>query len=370
MLGGLAAAVAIIFFVTAHEAGHFLAAKAVGMKVTQFFFGFGPKIWSTHRGETEYGFKWLPLGGYVRIVGMNPMEDVEPDDMGRTYREKKFWEKSFVVLAGVGMNFLIAFLIFYGLALSQGVAVPQTEIDRVVETAVVGGEEVVSPAFAAGLKAGDRILMVGGEAVTSWDDVTKRLAEIGGAETSIVVDRGGGELTLQATLIEQPAPEGGTTGYLGIGPSVVIEEVGVFEGIGIAGQTIGQSIRLTFASLLELVRPSNLAQYLGVFVGNTDVDPEVRPVSPIGIVNIGSQAQTAGSFLAVLALVNVALASINLLPLFPLDGGHFAVALYEKVTRREANVQRLIPVAAAVIGIFVFLGVVGIILDIANPIAL
>lgn len=371
MLGGLAAAVAIIFFVTAHEAGHFLAAKAVGMKVTQFFFGFGPKIWSTQRGETEYGLKWLPLGGYVRIVGMNPMEDVEPDDMGRTYREKKFWEKSFVVLAGVGMNFLLAFLIFYGLALTQGVAVPQTEIDRVVETAVVGGEEVISPAFAAGLKPGDKILMVGDEAVSSWEDVTNRLAEVGGAKTSIVVDRSGEELTLLATLIEQPTPDGrGRTGYLGIGPSVVVEDVGALEGIGIAGQTIWESIRLTFVSLVELVRPSNLAQYLGVFVGNTDVDLEIRPVSPIGIVNIGSQAQSAGSFLAVLALVNVALASINLLPLFPLDGGHFAVALYEKVTRREANVQRLVPVAAAVIGIFVFLGVVGIILDIVNPISL
>ena len=112
MLGGLAAAIAIIFFVTAHEAGHFVAAKAVGMKATQFFFGFGPKLWSIQRGETEYGVKALPLGGYVRITGMNPLEEVAPADMGRTYREKKFWEKSIVVLAGVGMNFLLGFLMF------------------------------------------------------------------------------------------------------------------------------------------------------------------------------------------------------------------------------------------------------------------
>ncbi len=110
MVGGVAAVIAIVFFVTAHEAGHFLAAKAVGMKATQFFFGFGPKIWSIQRGETEYGFKWFPLGGYVRIIGMNPLEEVAPEDMGRTYREKKFWEKSVVVLAGVGTNFLIAFI--------------------------------------------------------------------------------------------------------------------------------------------------------------------------------------------------------------------------------------------------------------------
>src|SRR5688572_24379149 len=117
MIGGLIAVVAIVLFVTAHEAGHFVAAKATGMKVTEFFFGFGPKLWSTKKGDTEYGFKGVPLGGYVRIVGMNPLEEVAPNDIGRTYREKKFWEKSVVVLAGVGANFLLAYIMFYGLVL-------------------------------------------------------------------------------------------------------------------------------------------------------------------------------------------------------------------------------------------------------------
>lgn len=371
MLGGLAAAVAIIFFVTAHEAGHFLAAKAVGMKVTQFFFGFGPKIWSTQKGETEYGFKWFPLGGYVRIIGMNPMEEVAPEDMGRTYREKKFWEKSLVVLAGVGTNFLLAFLIFYGLTLAQGVATPQPEIAQVVATVEVDGVESPSPAAMAGLRPGDVIVAVNGVEVSTWEDITGALKGAGAGVAPIVIERNGSTLELEAVLIEQQAADGsGTTGYLGIGPEIAIEDVGVIEGIGIAGQTVWDAIKLTFESLGQLVRPSNLLQYLGVFVGNTDVEPEIRPVSPIGIVNLGTQAQSAGSFLAVLALVNVALASINLLPLFPLDGGHFAVALYEKVTKREANVQRLMPIAVAVIGLFLFLGFVGIVLDIVNPIAL
>src|SRR3989304_745392 len=120
MLYGLGTVFAVIVFVLAHEAGHFLAAKAVGMRASEFFFGFGPRLWSFRRGETEYGFKLLPLGGYVRIVGMNPLEEVKPEDLGRTYREKKFWEKSFVVLAGVGTNFLIAFVLFLGIALTQG----------------------------------------------------------------------------------------------------------------------------------------------------------------------------------------------------------------------------------------------------------
>ena len=113
MLGGIGGIVAIIFFVTAHEFGHFLAAKAVGIKATEFFFGFGPRVWSFRRGETEYGLKLLPLGGYVRVVGMNPLEEIAPEDRGRTYREKPFWKKSVVVLAGVGMNFLIAYLMFF-----------------------------------------------------------------------------------------------------------------------------------------------------------------------------------------------------------------------------------------------------------------
>ena len=142
MLRGLAAAAAIVLFVTAHEAGHFFAAKATGMKATQFFFGFGPKLWSTQRGETEYGVKLLPLGGYVRIIGMNPLEEVAPADVGRTYREKKFWEKSVVVLAGVGMNFLIAFIIFFGIILANGVPEAQPVVDEVVPTVLVSDDEV------------------------------------------------------------------------------------------------------------------------------------------------------------------------------------------------------------------------------------
>ncbi|MDP9143299.1 MAG: site-2 protease family protein, partial [Actinomycetota bacterium] len=153
---------------TAHEAGHFFAAKAVGMKATEFFFGFGPKIWSTQKGETEYGLKLIPLGGYVRIVGMNPLEEVSPSDIGRTYREKKFWEKSVVVLAGVGMNFLIAFVIFYGLVLVNGVDVIQPAVDEVVATIEVGGEAIPTPASVAGLQSGDVIRAIGPHQIENW----------------------------------------------------------------------------------------------------------------------------------------------------------------------------------------------------------
>jgi membrane-associated protease RseP (regulator of RpoE activity) len=366
MLQGLAAALAVILFVTAHEAGHFVAAKAVGMKATQFFFGFGPKIWSVQRGETEYGFKWFPLGGYVRIVGMNPLEEVQPADIGRTYREKKFWEKSIVVLAGVGMNFLMAFLLFYGIVLANGISDPQPVVDEVVATALIGGQEVPTPAATAGIAAGDVIVAIGDRPIDDWSGLEQALIDVGGAPTTVVVDRGGETVAFDVHLIER---EGGT-GFLGVAPVVVTYRPNPLEAVGTAGRQVWQGIEFTFQAMGDMLRPSSLAQYVGVFAGNTDIDDEIRPVSPIGIVNIGSQTQTVAAFLGILGLVNVILATINLLPLFPLDGGHFAVALYEKMTGREADIRKLAPVAAAVIGLFLFLGFVAIILDVVDPISL
>jgi membrane-associated protease RseP (regulator of RpoE activity) len=371
MLGGFAAAAAIILFVTAHEAGHFFAAKATGMKVTEFFFGFGPKIWSKRRGETEYGVKSLPLGGYVRIIGMNPLEEVAPADMGRTYREKKFWEKSVVVLAGVGMNFLIAFLLFYGIVLVNGVSEPLPVVDRVVETTTIDDETVPTPAAVAGLRERDIIVAIGSHRIETWFDVEDALAEVAAGPTEVVVERGGELIVLDIDLIERELVDGiAGTRYLGLAPAVQTYDPGVFGAVGVAGSQVSEGIGFTFQAIGDMIKPSSLAQYVGVLTGDTDVDDEIRPVSPIGIVNIGAQTESAAAFLGILAFVNVILATINLLPLFPLDGGHFAVALYEKVSGREANVRKLAPVAAAVVGLFAFLGFVAIILDIVNPISL
>jgi membrane-associated protease RseP (regulator of RpoE activity) len=356
MVGGLAAAIAILVFVTAHEAGHFFAAKATKMKATEFFFGFGPRIWSTKKGETEYGFKALPLGGYVRIVGMNPLEEVAPEDVGRTYREKKFWEKSVVVLAGVAMNFLIGFGIFWAVYGSSGVIEPVPVVESVVSD---------SPADSVGLMAGDRIVSIRGEQVSTWDDTTKVLGG-GPGPATVVVERDGEQMSFEVTLTENENVSG--AGFLGFRPEYEEQAVGFFEGIGLAGKAVGDGVRDTFNSLYQMFRPSSLAQYFGVLGGDTNVPNEIRPVSPIGIVSIGTQAQNTAGFLAILAYVNIILGTINLLPLFPLDGGHFAVAAYEKVTGRQANVQKLMPIAAAVMGTLFFLGLVAIILDIANPI--
>ena len=367
MLGGLIGILSIIVFVTAHEAGHFIAAKATGMKATEFFFGFGPKLWSFRKGETEYGLKAIPAGGYVRIVGMNPFEEVAPEDIGRTYREKPFWKKSVVVLAGVGMNFLIAFVMFFALIMSIGIAEPVPVVNSVI--AEVEGE--ATAAAEAGLRTGDRIVSIDGVEYDEWDEISAVLSSRPDEAVVLGVERAGSRIEIETTLGSRVDEfTGGTVGFLGVAASVQDRNAGVFEGIGMAGREVWANVGLTFRVMGDLIQPESLARLAGVFVGNTDVPDEIRPVSPIGMANLGSQVDVLGvpTYIALLASINVILATFNVLPLLPLDGGHFAVALWQKVTGREPDVRKLMPVAVAVIVLFTFLGLAAVVLDIVNPI--
>ncbi|MDH3540912.1 MAG: site-2 protease family protein, partial [Acidimicrobiia bacterium] len=194
MLGGFLMISALVFFVMAHEAGHFFAAKATGMKATQFFFGFGPKIFSFVRGGTEYGMKAIPAGGYVRIAGMNPYEPVDPDDVGSTYREKKFWEKAFVVLAGVGVNITLAFILLFALFVAYGNVTDQVVPEVSSISQEVNGDP--SPALTAGLQVGDRIVSVAGVATGTWDEVVAAISSRPGESTTVGIVRNGTDLEL------------------------------------------------------------------------------------------------------------------------------------------------------------------------------
>ncbi|HKZ25642.1 MAG TPA: RIP metalloprotease [Acidimicrobiia bacterium] len=369
MLYGLGTVFAVIVFVLAHEAGHFLAAKAVGMRASEFFFGFGPRLWSFRRGETEYGFKLLPLGGYVRIVGMNPLEEVLPQDLGRTYREKKFWEKSVVVLAGVGMNFLIAYLMFFGIMLAFGISEPTNTISLVAEETDDG---FPTPAATAGLVEGDRIVAIDGSTTATWEDISRGLAGHPDQPVVLTIERAGERREIMITLASRTLVETGeVVGFLGVSPEFVDVPVGVWPAAGLAGRLVADGVGRTFGFLGELIRPASLAKlFQGLFGG--EVPDDLRPVSPIGLVRIGAQAERVGVdfLLTLLASTNIILGTLNVLPLYPLDGGHFALALYEKVTKRQADVRRLIPVAAAVIAFVSFLGLVAIVLDLVDPINL
>lgn len=368
MVGAISGVVAILLFVTIHELGHFLAAKALGIKATEFFVGFGPRIWSTKRGETEYGVKLLPLGGYVRVVGMNPLEEVAEADLGRTYREQPFWKKSVVVLAGVAMNLLLAYVMFGALLLINGVDRPSTTLSEVVTELEDG---TATPAASTGLRGGDRIVAIDGVPTPDWTTVGSQLAAKPNQEVVIEVERGGERLIFEATLATRIDPETGLgSGFLGVAPTIVHRDLSIIEALTGAGRQLYLTAGFTFGILGNIVQPETLNELFGVLRGDTDVPDEVRPVSPIGVGNIGSQVEELGwvTFFYLLASVNVTLAVLNVLPLYPLDGGHFAVALYEKLTRRRVNVRVLIPVAAVVIALVSFIGLVAIILDVVNPI--
>jgi len=366
-LGAVAMIVALFVFVMVHEAGHFIAAKAVGMKATEFFFGFGPKVFSFTRGDTEYGIKAIPAGGYVRIAGMNPFEEVAPEDLGKTYREKHFWEKAVVVLAGVVLNFLLAYLILWVVFAVWGNArfEPTSVVNSIAE---VEGIEA-PPAEAAGIQPGDILVTLDGVEYSTFDEFAAAVSDRPGESVDIGLIRSGEGVTVTAVLAEREV-DGEVVGFLGVAPEYleIAEEYTILEAAGVAGEWTGIITREAYGFLWRLVQPQNLVQLAGAFVGN-DVDADIRPVSIVGLAQAGSQADALGldNLLFLLAALNIVLGSLNVLPLYPLDGGHFAVALYEKIVGREADIRRLVPVAAAVIALFVFLGLAAVTLDIVRP---
>ena len=365
MIGGLIIIIGIISMVMIHEGGHFLAAKAVGIKATEFFFGFGPRLWSTRRGETEYGIKAIPLGGYVRVVGMNPYEEVAPEDEGRTYRDKPFWAKSVVVLAGVACHFVLAFLIFFVVHTAVGVGVRTTIVQAVLATLTDG---TATPAVTAGLEPGDKILSLDGVGTPEWADLVDAISARPGEAVFLSIERAGAFYSIQATLATEEAASGGEKGFLGIEPETTRLRVNPLVGLARAGGSVGSAVVLSGEGLWRLI--TGLPGLIGnVFSGNTGAIGDNRPASPIGLVRIGAETQAYGFgfTLELVAVVNIFVGIFNLVPIYPLDGGHFSVALYEKLRGRRADPRKLAPVAAAVVALMVLLGGLAIFLDVVAP---
>ncbi len=369
MIGGILMVVAISVFIVLHEAGHFVAARLTGMKATEFFLGFGPKLWSFRRGETEFGVKALLFGGYVRISGMSVGEQVEPEDAPRAYRSQPFWKKTVVVLSGVALNLLTGFLLLMGLFMYSGALERTTVVDRVSSEISPG---VPTPAFEVGLQEGDELVAIDGLELNDWEDAVRAIMDRPGRMTSLLVNRDGRLLTFEVTLGSFHPQTGDPVGFLGVAPvtaRVSLSPVGAaYEAL----VSLWAIITGTFESIIRIVSPGTLVELGGVFTGASEVSEEIRPVSPIGLVRIGTQAGQVGvaNLVFILAVVNVTLAMFNSLPLYPLDGGHFAVALYQRLTGREVDQRALIPIAAVVILFMIFLGLVAIVLDIVNPITL
>lgn len=377
----------VVAMIVIHEGGHFIAAKAFGMKATEAFFGFGPKLWSMKRGETEYGVKAIPFGGYVRIIGMNPFEEVAPEEEGRTYRVAPFWKKSVVVLAGIASHFVVAFILLYSVGLiwgtivfdDAGFAVRTTTIASVSET--VPNTDEPAPAAVSGADAGDVIVATDGVPVVEWVQFTDFVAERGGETVVIGVERDGELVNLTTTLatieIEVFDEQTGTVvvdengdpvmqevGFYGVRSETERDHPGILGMIPVAFSQMGEAIVQSVQGLWEMVIgfPKLI---MAMFGGDDTVLETVRPVSPIGLVQIAGPVE---STLQLLALVNIFVGVLNFVPLYPLDGGHFAVAGYEKIVGRPPNIERLLPVAAVVFVFLVSLGLMGVYLDIFRPI--
>jgi len=392
--------VGVILMISIHELGHFLTAKWSGMKVTEYFIGFGPKIWSFTRGETEYGIKAVPAGAYVRIIGMNNLDEVPPEDEARSYRQQSFPKRLLVVLAGPATHLIQAFVILMVMFTLVGVpggeplgADPAESPDWTIDE-VTGG----SAADAAGLEPGDRIVAFDGDQVKTWNDVRSEIAARDvGEEVTLTVERDGERFDSTTELMGRPADVPGDRAgqpFLGVGPRTPEprdEKLGVIPAIG---RSVTETGDVTWQSLVAMSRffsPDGLNNYADTVGQGSGTTPDSggsggappakveeggdRMLSILGVVRLGADAGEQGLkyLLPIFLMINVFVGMINLVPLLPFDGGHAVVAIYERVRSRNGNryhadVSKLLPVAYAVVMGLVILGVTSLYLDIVNPI--
>jgi membrane-associated protease RseP (regulator of RpoE activity) len=387
----------IVVMIFLHELGHYVTAKRAGMKVTEFFIGFGPKIWSFRRGETEYGLKVVPAGAYVRIIGMNNLDEVDPADEPRTYRQKSFPKRLLVVSAGSLMHFAQAFVLL--VILLGVVGFPGRSVANPPDRAPawqINTVEDDSAAQAAGLKEDDLVVAVNGQPVSHFDELSDALARFDvGDEVQLTIERDGVERTVDATLRARPAGvPGGDAGtpFLGVGTSKHFSD----EPIGLGTALVrapGEMVRFTgqtFGAMAGFFSPRGISNFAdnvgeandpdsgsgGSGGSGSSSDDNDRVISIIGVVQLGSQdvENRAAFLLALFFSLNMFIGIFNMLPLLPLDGGHAAMAIYERIRSRpgrayHADFAKLLPLTYVVVMGLVVLGVTAMYLDIVDPIS-
>ena len=354
-----------------HEAGHFFAAKRSGMKVTEFFIGFGPRIWSFQRGETEYGIKAVILGGYCRIIGMTNLEEVAPEDESRAYRSKGYLARVFVAGAGPAVHFAIAFVLMFSLLFVAG--------DLRHEQALTKLDAVSLGAQQAGLKAGDTLVSIDGTPVHKWDQVAGLVQKHhAGDQVEIVVQRGSEQVAKEVTLARHVF--GGQSAVVaGITATVAVPHPGFFRAIAMAPGQVVSVAHQAVDALGQIFSPSGMAKYFHVLAGTdkSKADNSQRFLSPVGFAQVAAHAVSAGwvAVVGLLLVINVFLGLVNLVPLLPFDGGHIAIATTEQVAsfvmRRKVTVDaaKLMPIAGAVLVVLMFILVSSLFLDITHPVA-
>jgi membrane-associated protease RseP (regulator of RpoE activity) len=351
----------IIFLVITHELGHFTAARLAGVKCPEFFIGFGKRIWSTKRGDTEFGIKWILAGGYVKVLGMNPEEEISPEDFPHSYKGVSYGKRFWIIFSGSLVHILLAILIMFFTIWLIG----YPNLDRGSNTLASVGQymdesgEEETPAYAAGLQEGDTILAMDGQEVSEWEEVSSFIVEHPGQEVTLLIERDGQEMELKTQL----AKLDNGNGYLGVSPEFYMEEYSFTGSIVKTGKWFGEATWGVFYGVYRIFNISTFKQLFGI-----SPPTEERPQTVVGITYTAGQLLDAGVFylLYLLALICLFLAYLNLLPLPPLDGGHLAVLFWEKTTGREVDMRKLYPVAVAVLSFFIILFLLALRLDIMN----
>jgi membrane-associated protease RseP (regulator of RpoE activity) len=392
LIGWVIFLVALLFSVMLHETGHFVMAKKFGMKVTRYFVGFGPTLWSTRRGETEYGIKALPLGGFVKIIGMHSLDDVEdPADEPRSFRRKPAWQRIVVLCAGSFMHFVLAFLLIFSLALGIGISNDNTTQLGTVSTCVAANatqlnkgtctaSDQASPAKLAGLRVGDQVTAFNGKPVSNWTQLGDAIRKApAGSAATITVKRGGQTLTLHATLA---AVSGRSGAYLGIAPSVVFQTASPVRAAQYAGSAFGQVLAGSAKAVAAL--PGALPKLFSKDRGSTaagQVSSVVGAAEATGAAvaaNVGWQYKVS-FVLLLIASLNIFVGAFNMLPLLPLDGGHVAVIVWERIRAWFARLRgrpdpglvdmaKVLPVSFSIFMVLMFFGVALVLADIVNPV--
>ncbi|TSA54697.1 MAG: RIP metalloprotease [Actinobacteria bacterium] len=357
--------IGLLISVFLHEVGHFVTARRTGMKVTQFFMGFGPRLWSTQRGEVEYGVRVLPLGAFVRIVGMNNLDECDQADEPRAYRAQSYPKRMLVITAGSLMHGIIAFVLFVGVYSVNG------RYDETGNVLITSAPAPGSPAFLAGVREGDIVRNFDGVVITDRDSLVEAIVgHQPGQTVTVQVERGLQQITLSAALVGNPVDK--SIAYFGVASwSRDYVRHGTVASIGYGVRDLVVTAQHSVAGVFVVLNPVNIIRS----VTAKNPDPATRPGTLVGASQLGGELGRQDGLkgvLLLLATINVFVGVFNMFPLLPFDGGHAAIATYERFRSRRnrvyrADVGKMVPVATAVVGLLSLLLMVGLYLDVTQP---
>lgn len=358
----------VLVMILVHEFGHFVAAKRFGIKVEEFFVGFGPRLWSFRRGETEYGIKAIPAGGYVKIAGMNPYQETPEEELPRTFGAKPIWQRALVIAAGPATHFVLAFL-FYALWL--GFVGRPVATDPLIAgvSQTLGGK--TSPAAQSGLKPGDRIVGIEGVEDLTGDELRQITKTHVGEPVTLRIQRDGRVFTVTVTPV-LTMEEGKKVGRIGVLLAAAREPEGPVASVTGGARLVGSTLVGAVESIGRVFGPEGISR-IGQLLFTDAARSPSDPVSVVGAGRVAGQTAATGRFWDILLIfggINVFIGFLNLLPLPPFDGGHLAVLAIEKVRGRKIDMRKLVPISAAVAAFFVLMFVAIIYLDIAKPVNL